>query len=74
MNFRQIFFYEFKLCHSAAKMGRNIDKTWAEGSVGELTLQICFRKFRSGDFNLEDKKGRGRSTEHDDGELNTSVE
>ncbi|VDM62852.1 unnamed protein product [Angiostrongylus costaricensis] len=62
-NFRQIFFYAFKLDRSAAEMARNIDEIWCEVSVGVSTGRKWFRKFQSGNFDLEDKEGYRRSNE-----------
>ncbi|VDM63848.1 unnamed protein product [Angiostrongylus costaricensis] len=46
-------------------MVRNINEVWAKGSIGESILRTLFRKFRSGDFDLEDKGGCERPGELD---------
>ncbi|MGL9761695.1 MAG: hypothetical protein ACR5LB_05870, partial [Wolbachia sp.] len=38
---------------------RNINQVWGEGCVNECTVQRWFKKFREGDFSLEDEEGRG---------------
>ncbi|KAE9417846.1 hypothetical protein Angca_006040, partial [Angiostrongylus cantonensis] len=73
-NFRQIFFYEFKLGRSAVETTRNTHEAWRESSVGESALRTWFREFRSGDFDLEDEEGCGRPDELDDNELKALVE
>lgn len=73
-NFRQIFFFEFKFYRSAPEMARNIGEIWGQGSVGESTVRTWFRKSKTGDFDFEDKEGRGRSSEVGNNVLKTLVE
>lgn len=73
-DFRQIYFYEFKLGRSAAQTARNINVVWGEGSISECTVQRWFQKFRVGDFDLEDKEGRGRPSVVDHDHLRALVE
>lgn len=70
----KIFFCEFKLGRCAADIVRNINDVWSEGSVGESTIRAWFRKFLSGDFDLEDKDSRGCPSELNDDELKELVE
>ena len=53
-DFRNIFFYEFKLGRNAAQTARNINIVWGEGSVNIRTVQRWFVQFRSGNSSLED--------------------
>ncbi|KAK6765080.1 hypothetical protein RB195_025132 [Necator americanus] len=53
-NFRQIYFYEFKLGRTAAQTARNINEVWDQGSINECTVQRWFQKFRAGNTSLED--------------------
>ena len=53
-DFRNIFFYEFKLGRNAAQPARNINIVWGEGSVNIRTVQRWFVQFRSGNSSLED--------------------
>lgn len=73
-DFRQIYFYEFKLGRSAAQTARNINEVWGQGAINECTVQRWFQKFRSGDFDLEDKEGRGRHFALDHDQLRSIVE
>lgn len=73
-DFRIIMFYEFKLGRNSAQTARNINQVWGEGSISESTVQRWFKKFREGDFSLEDKEGRGRSSSLDDDALRALVE
>jgi histone-lysine N-methyltransferase SETMAR len=72
--FRQIYFYEFKLGRTAAQTARNIIEVWGQGSVNDSTVQRWFKKFLDGEFDLGDKEGRGRHSEIDDDELKAIVE
>ncbi|XGW11200.1 hypothetical protein V3C99_012584 [Haemonchus contortus] len=54
-DFRQIYFYEFKLGRTAAQTARNIIEVWGQGSVNECTVQRWFQKFRAGNTSLEDE-------------------
>jgi hypothetical protein len=72
--FRQIYFYEFKLGRTAAQTAQNINEVWGQGSVNESTVQGWFKKCRNVEFDLGDKKGRGRPSEIDDDELGALVE
>ena len=51
-DFRNIFFYEFKLGRNAAQTARNINIVWGEGSVNIRTVQRWFVQFRSGNSSL----------------------
>ncbi|EYC37299.1 hypothetical protein Y032_0807g2446 [Ancylostoma ceylanicum] len=65
--------YEFKLSHSAAEAARNIALAFGKDSASERT-GCWFAKFSSGDFDLEDKPGRGRRMSLDDQALRAAVE
>ncbi|KAK6737807.1 hypothetical protein RB195_020111 [Necator americanus] len=52
-NFRQIYFYEFKLDRTAAQTARNINEVWGRGSINKCTVQCWFQKFRAGNISLE---------------------
>ena len=73
-DFRKIYFYEFKLGHSAAQTARNINKVWCQGSINQSTVQRWFQNFHRGDFSLENEEGRGRPSTIDDDQLKTLVE
>ncbi|EYB89746.1 hypothetical protein Y032_0228g2876 [Ancylostoma ceylanicum] len=65
---------EFKLSHSAAEAARNIALAFGTDSPSERTVRCWFAKFSSGDFDLEDKPGRGRRMSLDDQALRAAVE
>lgn len=43
-DFRQMYFYAFKLIRSAAKTTRNINEIWGKGSINVSTVQCWFEK------------------------------
>ncbi|EYC09558.1 hypothetical protein Y032_0060g3182 [Ancylostoma ceylanicum] len=65
--------YEFKLSHSAAEAARNIALAFVTDSPSERTVGCWLAKFSSGDFDLEDKPGRGRRMSLDDQALRAAV-
>uniref|UniRef100_A0A7I4Z384 HTH_48 domain-containing protein n=1 Tax=Haemonchus contortus TaxID=6289 RepID=A0A7I4Z384_HAECO len=54
-NFRQIYFYEFKLGRTAVQTARDINEVWGQESVNECTVQRWFQKFRARNTSLEDE-------------------
>ncbi|EYB97260.1 hypothetical protein Y032_0142g2325 [Ancylostoma ceylanicum] len=73
-DFRVIMLYEFRLSHSAAEAARIIALAFGTDSPSERTVGCWFAKFSSGDFDLEDKPGRGRRMSLDDLALIAAVE
>ncbi|KAK6757959.1 hypothetical protein RB195_015650 [Necator americanus] len=59
-DFRQIYFYEFKVGRTAAQTARNINEVWGQGSVNGCTVQRWFQKFRAGNTSLEDEQHGSR--------------
>ncbi|CAD5208038.1 unnamed protein product [Bursaphelenchus xylophilus] len=55
----EVLLYEFKLGHNAAEATRNIVTAFGDLSPDQRTAQRWFKKFRSGDLNLDDQE-RGR--------------
>ncbi|XP_053428824.1 histone-lysine N-methyltransferase SETMAR-like [Nycticebus coucang] len=71
---RVIFEYEFRRGSSAAQTARNTKEVFGKDVANERTVRRWFEKFRSGDFNLENKP-RGRpETKVDNDELKAVVE
>ncbi|KAK5648821.1 hypothetical protein RI129_003713 [Pyrocoelia pectoralis] len=60
--YRTIFYYEFKLGQNAEETVLKINQVWRANSVGENTVQHRLKKFRSGNFSLDDELRRGRPT------------
>ncbi|EYC32879.1 hypothetical protein Y032_0002g1143 [Ancylostoma ceylanicum] len=73
-DFRMIMLYEFKLSHSAAETAHNLALAFGSESPSERTMRCWFAEFASGDFDLEEKAGRGRRVSLDDEALRAAVE
>nr|CDJ90450.1 transposase [Haemonchus contortus] len=73
-DFRQIYFYGFKLGGTAAQTARNIIEVGGQGSVNECTVQRWFQKFRAGNTSLEDEPHGSRLPTLDIDQLKASVE
>ena len=74
LDFRQIYFYEFKLGQSAAQPARNINTAWDEGSVNECTVQRWFQKFHAGNLSIKDQPHGRRPSAIDDDQMNALIE
>lgn len=53
-NFRIIYFYEYKLGHTAEVAAENINKVWGSGSIDVSTVKTWFNKFQNNQSNLDD--------------------
>ena len=71
---RLLYLYEFKLGSSAAEAHRNITRAFSQVTVTIRTVQLWFKRFRSGVTSLEEKKGRGRKSELDHDQLKEVIE
>ena len=60
MLIRELLLYEFELGHNAAEATRNICYAKGESHLDQSTANKWFKKFRSGEKNLEDKSRSGR--------------
>lgn len=52
--------YDFKLGHTTTEAFMNINKAFGEGSISLRCIQDLYKKFRSGNFEVEDKERPGR--------------
>ncbi|KAK6740408.1 hypothetical protein RB195_008708 [Necator americanus] len=73
-NFRQIYFYEFKLGRAAAQTARNINEVWGQRSINECIVHRWFQKFRAGNTSLEDEPHGSRPPILDNNLLRATVE
>ena len=71
---RLLYQYEFKFGSSAAEAHRNITRAFSQVTVTIRTVQLWFKRFRSGVTSLEEKKGRGRKSELDHDQLKEVIE
>lgn len=65
--------YEFRKGVNASKCKRNICEVYGEGTVDDRTCQRWFKRFRSGNFNLEDEPRPGRAVSFDNDLLKAIV-
>ena len=73
-DFRNIFFYEFKLGSNAAQTIRNVNIVWGEGSFNIRTVQRCIVQFRSGNSSLEDEPHGSRPCAINNNQLKVVLE
>ncbi|CAG9136399.1 unnamed protein product [Plutella xylostella] len=74
LKYRVIYEYEFHRGTSAAKTARRINDVYGDGVAKENTVRFWFQRFRSGNFDLQNKP-RGRpETKVDNEELKAIVE
>lgn len=71
---RELLLYEFQLGHTTAEAIQNIVKAKGEDAIKKSAAYEWFKKFRNGDFNLEDEPRIGRPCSFDSEELRTVVE
>ena len=71
---RVLLLYEWRLGHRATEAVRNICGTMGDGLVSTRVAQIWFKKFNSGQFDLNDEPRSGRPAEIEDDELLKLVE
>ena len=74
MHIRHALLYEFELGHSAAEAHRNIAIAIDPDAISDPACRFWFRRFRAGDYNLEDHPRTGRPLEVDLGRVRTLIE
>ncbi len=62
---RLLYQYEFKLGSSATKAHCNITRAFSQVTFTIRSVQLWFKRYRSEVTSLEQKKGRGRKSDHD---------
>ena len=68
-----IFLFQFKLGHKAAKTARDINQVFGIGTTIECTAQWWFKKFHTGDENLEDDECSDWPSDVDNDQLRALV-
>jgi len=57
---REVLLYFFSVKKSAVESYRLFVEAYGEAALSEITCRDWFRRFKSGDFNMEDKERVGR--------------
>ena len=57
---RESLLYEFRLGHSVDEAHQNLSKVYAENAPSERTCYRWFKKFRAGNFSMEEEERFGR--------------
>lgn len=71
---REVSLYWFNLKKSAAEAHRLLQEAYGEGYVDDSSVRGWFRRFKSGDFDVEDKERSGRPQIFEDQELATLLD
>lgn len=72
--YRTIFLYEYKLGTKATETARKINNAFGPATVNQRMVQRWFKRFRQGDYALEDEDGRGRPSKVDNDKLKKTIE
>jgi hypothetical protein len=52
--------YHFEKGWKGAQSFRDLNELFSEGTISQSQVERWFKKFKSGDTNLEDEEGKGR--------------
>ena len=66
---REVLIFCFHLKKTAAKAHRMLSSTYGEATLSERTCREWFQRFKSGDFDIEDRHGGGNENIFEDSEL-----
>ena len=73
-HFWHIMLYYFKKSKNTAEIQKKICAVYGEGAATDRTCQKWFRKFRTGDFSLDDAPWSGRPVEVESDQIETIIE
>lgn len=71
---REVLLFAFHSKKSAAEARRMIVDTYGEASISERTCREWFQRFKSGDFDVEDKERPGPVKKFEDADLVTLLD
>jgi len=57
---RLLMVHEFRLCRTTTEAHANINRSIGEGAVTKQNVRTWFRRFKTGNFRLEEKGPEGR--------------
>ena len=73
-HFRELLIYFFNLKKSAAEAYRLPVETYGEATLSERSCREWFKKFKNGEFYIEDKERSGRPKVYEDAEFETLLD
>ena len=73
-HFRHLLLFEFNRGATAAEAIRTICSVYGEDTIGERTARTWFSRFKSGNFDLKDVPHTVRTTNLDEGYLNSLIQ
>ena len=68
-HFREVLIFCFHLKKTAADAHRIFSSTYSEAALSERKCREWFQRFKSGDFDVEDRRGGGKEKIFEDSEL-----
>ena len=74
VHIRHCMLYEFNLKKNAVQATKSICSAYGQGALQLRTCQNWFARFKTGDFDLNDKERSGRPVEDDDDQLEELLE
>ena len=66
---QEVFIFYFHLKKTAAEAHKMLSSTYGEAAFSERTCREWFQRFKSGDFDVEDRYGGGKEKIFEDLEL-----
>ncbi|GFU36523.1 mariner Mos1 transposase [Trichonephila clavipes] len=66
---REVLIFCFNMKKSVAEAHRKLSNTYGEAAISERTYREWFKRFKNGDFEVEDQHGGGREKVFEDAEL-----
>ena len=69
----EVLIFCFHLKKTATEAHRMLSSTYGESALSERTYREWFQRFKSGDFDVEDRHGGGKETSFEGSELKALV-
>ena len=71
---REVLIFFFHLKKTAAEAHRELQKVYGDAAQSETTCPNWFRRFKGGDFDVDDRPREGRPKTFEDAELETLLD
>ena len=66
---REVLLFLFHSKKTAAEAHRELQKVYGDGALSKTTCRDWFRRFKDGDFDIDDRKREGRPKTFEDTDL-----